>query len=286
MLTIVNSAPSVKGHKMVEVFCSICNKTSVKRETSLKQIKSCGCNANNRISNLGKRFISKDGDEAVVIDVLPKAMALVEFLGYEDKPAEIFRLSRLRNGQFSNIWRKSLFGVGFSGMRQHKNLKDVTKIRNIWTNILARCYNSACKEYVSYGAKGVIVDEKWHNFSSFYGWYLKRDLNPNIKYHVDKDLLAKYDVKVYSEETCCLLPGEINRRLIILPKTRNTCGKGFKVRSSDSKRTIIGFFETEEEADIAYKDEKERNIHELAERFRADIEDKVYRALLRWRYCK
>lgn len=46
------------------------------------------------------------------------------------------------------------------GLRKHK-------LYNTWNNMMQRCYNKKCKFYPNYGGRGIYVDEKWHNVTTF-----------------------------------------------------------------------------------------------------------------------
>ncbi len=39
---------------------------------------------------------------------------------------------------------------------------------NIWTDMKSRCYNPMAKRYERYGGRGIIICERWHNFSVFF----------------------------------------------------------------------------------------------------------------------
>lgn len=54
------------------------------------------------------------------------------------------------------------------GMRYHKAY-------NAWNHMMFRCYSKKDKRYEYYGAKGISVETKWHNFIGFWddmkdGW--------------------------------------------------------------------------------------------------------------------
>lgn len=36
-----------------------------------------------------------------------------------------------------------------------------------WANMLARCYNNHTSAYPNYGARGIVVDPRWHHFANF-----------------------------------------------------------------------------------------------------------------------
>ena len=288
MLEILGEAPSVKGHKMVSVKCSYCGSVTEKRRTSLSAINSCGCNQNNYYDIVGREFTTRAGNTIKVIGVIKgTANVVVEFLG-KDGFTEVYRLSHLKDGSYADPFEVSYYGVGYYGMKKKQKQKDVGKIRNIWVKMLQRCYDPSFDRFGSYGGKGVKVSEDWHNFANFYSWYISQPRSPDIKYNVDKDLLSlDTGVKIYSPDTCCLLPEEVNLTLIIIPKVRKKF-KRIKVLSPafDGVKQVVGFYDTVEEADEAYQKSKEQVIHKLAEKYKDAITEKVYTSLKNWSYQK
>ncbi len=45
-----------------------------------------------------------------------------------------------------------------------------TRLHNIWMGIKRRCYGKNDTCYKSYGAKGIILCEEWHEFVNFKAW--------------------------------------------------------------------------------------------------------------------
>ncbi len=107
---------------------------------------------------------------------------------------------------------------------------------------------------------------------------------------VDKDILVKGN-KMYSEETCCFIPDEINC-LIGMKKNRGkypagvTWNKGAKAFRSKvrvyGKDKHLGYYKTSEEAFYAYKKAKEQYVKEVANNWKGQIDNKVYEALMNW----
>lgn len=53
-----------------------------------------------------------------------------------------------------------------------------------WVSILGRCYNDKCKDYRNYGARGILMCERWRNsFESFLGDMGRR---PSAKHSIDR----------------------------------------------------------------------------------------------------
>lgn len=127
-----------------------------------------------------------------------------------------------------------------------------------------RCYNEKNKTKNS-TYKECTVGERRHNFQNFAKWF---DENYNFKtmnkWHLDKDILVKGN-KVYSPETCCFVPAEINSLFIkrdscrgYLPIGVRKSGKVFQARLNKTNISEhLGTFKTPEEAFEAYKTAKE-----------------------------
>jgi hypothetical protein len=136
------------------------------------------------------------------------------------------------------------------------------------------------------------VCEEWYNYQVFAKWY-EENWKPwmNSSWHIDKDILVKGN-KIYSPETCCFVPVEINSLFTKNNKNRGDFpigvtnqGKKFSARLSKSKkiRFNAGLFDTPEEAFQAYKIEKESYIKEVSNRWRSLISSKVYQAMYNYK---
>lgn len=103
-------------------------------------------------------------------------------------------------------------------------------------------------------------------------------------WHLDKDILVKGN-KIYSPETCCFVPREINGLFIRTDNKDMTLnvdkndGKFICYISKKGKTINLGRFNTYEEAFFMYKTEKERYIKEVADEWKDKIELKVYQAM-------
>lgn len=120
--------------------------------------------------------------------------------------AEIKRLEELRKELAG--YEPTVCGVGYLGDNYDKTTDKPIYAR--WNNILQRCYNPNSANYNSYGEIGVVVADEWLNFSNFKKWFLDSyyDIGDE-KLVTDKDILIKNN-KVYSSETCLLVPVSFN----------------------------------------------------------------------------
>ena len=55
-------------------------------------------------------------------------------------------------------------------MRNVKHSGRYTRLYQIWIDIIRRCENPKRSNYKNYGAKGIAVCEKWHDFFEFQQW--------------------------------------------------------------------------------------------------------------------
>ena len=152
--------------------------------------------------------------------------------------------------------------------------------------MLERCYSLEYKEnqptYIN-----SIVDCYWHNFQVFAEWFKN---NYKEGYELDKDLLVRGN-KNYSPNTCCFIPKYINTLLIKCDSKRGKYFIGVRKRKNrfearcqvNGKPKYIGSFETELEAFYAYKNAKESDIKEVAEKYKDQITERCYWALINYK---
>lgn len=126
--------------------------------------------------------------------------------------------------------------------------------------------------------KEVIVCEEWKSFAHFYLWFQRNYYKiPGEEMAIDKDILYKGN-KVYSPETCIIVPQCINNYFVVktkgkyshrdLPIGVTRQGKKFKATVSRKNKSLnLGLFDTSEEAFAVYKKAKEEGARELAEEY-------------------
>ena len=83
---------------------------------------------------------------------------------------------------------------------------------NIWYNMISRCHNENDSRYKWYGAKGVIVCDRCHDYNNFV-----EDVNTRLEnghllydsaYQLDKDIKGG---NIYSLENCVVITADANR---------------------------------------------------------------------------
>jgi hypothetical protein len=171
----------------------------------------------------------------------------------------VFPTHRLKNGKFKNLYYPSVHGVGFLGEGVHKVRQDgkLTEVYKTWVGMFSRCYS---KSYLDKQPSyiGCTVSSKFHNFQLFGDWYVKQEYS-NKGYHLDKDILIQGN-KIYSPDTCCLVPEEINAavcgsKIIGVDKfgtSKRLNGKYQLKYSEFGLRVLLGDFDSFEEATLCY----------------------------------
>jgi len=193
-------------------------------------------------------------------------------------------------GSIKNPRLPFLYGLGYvgEGVYKTKNFKKQTPYYVKWFSVFERCYN---KVYPSY--KNIKVCEEWCNFQNFAKWYEENWKSDYMdkKWSLDKDILVKGN-KVYSPETCCFVPQEINCLFSIKPKTiNNNLPIGVKIRGKkyqarirkNNKDYYLGLFDTLEEAFQAYKSAKEQHIKEMADKWKHHLNKRLYDILINYK---
>ena len=129
---------------------------------------------------------------------------------------EYIPLRSIMSGKVKDHHLPKVFGVGYIGDlgfwvsavdSDHKMYYDT------WMGMLTRCYSPKYRNYAAYGAIGIEVDQRWHDFSIFYQDvkmlpnHDKKLKYPN-RFELDKDYLQmhiKKSNRIYSKNTCMWL---------------------------------------------------------------------------------
>lgn len=186
--------------------------------------------------------------------------------------------SNFKKGCIKNPYYPSLYGVGVIGSKYlvSNNCKN-TKEYDMWHSMLQRCYDEEYKEKRP-AYKCVTCCKEWWIFENYYEWLHSQDnfdkwFNGK-RWAVDKDILVKGN-KIYSPETCCLVPQSVNCLFLKRDAARGEyplgvrCENGrFKAVCKNSitgKSEELGYYSTTEEAFSVYKKYKEDIIKQVAE---------------------
>lgn len=229
----------------------------------------------------GKVFPTTKSGNVVVLEVLPKGLALVRF--YDTEEVKIVTRGGLKVGvvRGSGYFKASTVSVNDSGRDDKKSRSYKT-----WSSIVQRCYNDATI-LTSPTYSDVFVSDEWLIYSNFKAWF---DANYVEGWHVDKDIINACASRLYSEENCAFVPQEINSLLLSCTKTYNSklpqgvilncTGTMYRARvSKRGKYVSLGTYPTKECAFEAYREAKVEYIRELADKWRDSLDRKVYESL-------
>lgn len=167
----------------------------------------------------------------------------------------------------------------------------VKKSFNAWRQMIHRCYNQkVIKNAPTY--QNCTVCDEWLYYSNFESWWNENYYEiDNQRMCVDKDILIKGN-KVYSPQTCLIVPHAINLLFIKCNASRGDLPVGVShfrrddkyaaTISEDGKQHFLGLFNTPEEAFASYKQAKEQYIKSVADLYKDKIPERLYEALYKW----
>jgi hypothetical protein len=196
----------------------------------------------------------------------------------------------IRSGHIRDSSLPTTCGFGYIDIEGASIGRHMTKEYRLWNNMINRCYNEKeLSRNPTY--KDCHVSENFKYYPYFKEWCNQQIGFGNEGWQLDKDILVKGN-KVYSEDTCCFVPREINcllvnRRLhrgeypvgVSYDKQRDKFVAGYSV---NGVRKHLGCFTNEQEAFLVYKQAKESYIKEVAEKWKDQIDPRVYEALVSW----
>ena len=230
------------------------------------------------------------GTEMKVVEYNRSSDIVVEFQD-EHKARVRTTYVNFQRKQVRNPYDKTVYGVGYLGEGKYKVYIDqehLEPVYNVWRTLLGRCCTEKHREQFPAYAGCKVCDE-WLCYQNFAQWW-----NENIYYvgnermHLDKDI--KYnDNKLYSPETCIIVPQSINEIFHIsgrknkdkdLPYTIKRIPKG--KYSVSYKGNSLGKYDSVEECVDIYMNAKRKHIREKVEEMENEIPDVVKNILLNW----
>lgn len=238
---------------------------------------------------IGTIFPSKFSGNMKVLEYIDCNHVKIEFLKTHN--TKWVSMINVRRGEVGDTEYKVLFphicGIGYIGIGQYSK-KQNKKIYDAWYSMLARCYDS--KTIIANPTyKGCSVCEEWHNFQKFAAWF--ENHCKCEKPQVDKDIRVKGN-KIYSPDNCCILPSVINKCFVNRKNYRGKYPIGVE-QDKNGKfiarlgnvfgfKKYLGYYDNPEKAFNAYKGAKEQLIHYLAEKYKKQLDDIAYNALLNY----
>ena len=158
----------------------------------------------------------------------------------------------------------------------------------LWQDMLKRCFSAKLKQNrPTY--EGVTCSKEWLSMTTFIEDVSKMKGYGLEGWQLDKDILQKGN-KLYSKETCCFVPSEVNNLLTKRDNARGEYPVGvcfdkyagkFKAQLAiNGKTKFLGRFNSPEEAFQAYKLAKEAQIKVVAQKWKHLLDEWVFQALM------
>jgi len=185
--------------------------------------------------------------------------------------------------------RSLVYGVGVNDWVGAVKVggKDIKEYQ-LWASMLQRCF---CEKYKQKKPtyEGVACSKEWLSMTKFIEDVSKMKGYGFDGWALDKDILQKGG-KLYSKDSCCFVPQEVNLLLIKCDNSRGEypVGVNFHKASGKFKAQLringklkhLGYFTTPEEAFQVYKLAKEAQIKVVAQKWQHLLDERVYLALL------
>ena len=239
----------------------------------------------------GKVFKTLNYGGLLVLEYRKSSEVFAEFV--ETKTKITTSIDRIMSGQVKDRFAPSVCGVGIIGNGIVVKNGKVVREYALWQTMLERCYGTNNRDKLQ-AYKDCIVSDNFKYYPYFKEWCNKQIGYGNKGWDLDKDILSGLG-KIYSEDTCCFVPSEINRCIsnksfnnkYNLPSgIKEHGGRGTKYYSASicefGENRYIGNYDTVTEAEMAYKTERREYIHRLACKWKESIDPRAYEALIKF----
>ena len=205
-----------------------------------------------------------------------------------------------KEGDVKNPYAPSVLGVGMLGIKYSSKINgERIKEYSAWSRMLQRCFDNKTKEkFPTY--QNVTCCDEWLLYENFYEWlHEQENFNKWLygeKWNLDKDIAIKNN-KVYSPDTCCLVPHSVNTLFIKCNAIRGELPIGITTKNNDvfiaqcrnpllnNKNEYIGSYKTLEDAFyLGYKPFNENIIKQVAqiEYDKGNITKQCYNAMMKY----
>lgn len=248
-----------------------------------------------KIERLGEENYNNFGTLMKIVEHKNAKDIIVEFQD-EHKAKVKSQYIHFKKGEVKNPYDKLVYGIGCMGEGKY-NKKDYPDIYEKWRQMLRRCYDPyRLNKYPTY--IDCYVCEEWHNFQIFSEWFEENYYEiEGEKMCLDKDILIKGN-KIYSPETCCVVPERINNLFTKCDVSRGKYPIGvcwdkannkFRAKcnildkENNNKQIYLGLYNTIDETFLKYKHFKENYIKEVADEYKDLIPTKLYDALYKYK---
>ena len=241
---------------------------------------------NERLGEINK---NKFGTKMKIIAYRKSDDIDIQFLDEHGYVFEHQIYSNFKSGGIKNPFDRNICGIGYMGVGKYhcKYLNGVhTMEYQNWIAMIRRCYDERRKKtYSSYYGTCEVCSE-WHNFQVFGTWYEQNFYQVGTeRMHIDKDILYPGN-KIYSPDTCSLVPQRINMLFMNKPNKRglpNGIRKAYGKYLAKYNNEELGAYTTLEDAYNVYAAKKEENIKQIADEYKELIPEKLYVALYNYK---
>lgn len=236
---------------------------------------------------VGESYIHPKYGEYHIVELIKGKKAIIEFsdTGFRCEQS----INNIIYKRVKDAFAPIVCGVGYLGTKKDMILAPSKTVEYFaWHNMISRCYSEDIHSKRPTYQDCSVCDE-WKCFATFKEWFDNQVYFNGWK--LDKDILVKGN-KVYSPDTCCFVPNEVN---VLFTKRQNCRGElPIGVKYSESRRrykssvsrdnngVFLGYYSTSEEAFQAYKVAKEAWIKEVADNWKDKLDPKVYNALYKY----
>lgn len=234
---------------------------------------------NKRDERLGEEKLNHQGCPMKIVEYNSANDIIVEFQDeHHERINTIY--ANYKVGNITNPYHPSILGVGMVGSKyKTSNGSKHTKEYSAWCAMLSRCYDENFKKRRE-TYEEVTCCSEWLLYENFYEWLHSQ---PNFdkwyngkRWAIDKDILIKRN-KIYSPDTCCLVPDTVNSLFLKSDRRRgdlpigvscyNFDGYTYYILSVSRKRYDHPsvYFKTPNDAFDYYKNYKEGIIKQVAQ---------------------
>jgi hypothetical protein len=145
-------------------------------------------------------------------------------------------------------------------------IKYQTRSYRVWVGMCGRCADNMYMRKTRPTYIGCTMSDNFKDFQFFADWHTTQVGYYSDKYELDKDILFEEN-KIYSENTCVLIPASLNTFLCANDAIRGKLPQGMSFHKNsgkylaqinkDGKGTHIGYYRTIDAAAAAYRLAKE-----------------------------
>lgn len=283
--------------RMLKLEC-VCGNIVDKQLKVLKMTtRCCGCThkkpGHPATAKVGDIHQTLEGYTVEIIEYTDSSNIKLKFL---DKNGAVVKtnIQAARNGSVSNPCHKSVYGVGCYG-EPTDDWSTCKPIYTTWAGMIERVHDvQALDKRPTYRQCSII--DQWYNFANFYEWAKYQIGSKTPRWQLDKDIICKGN-KLYAPKFCAYVPSQLNALFTKREADRGEYPIGvmrYKTRQGkwslhamvcdpDLGKAITGSGGgTVEECFNWYKSKKEEIIQRQAEKYKSQIDPRVYEALYKY----